>query len=178
MADAPPTIPRKVHSSANRLGRWYLAAVGLSLVFIGSVFIVLMARSFLRAKDMRTWPQVPCVILSSEIEERRHDPLSPVEYRAAVVYGYEWNGAHYSSDQITLRGSAWTSDRSRAEQRAAEFPNGTTAICHIHPTDPKAAVLKPDSLAPGYAIWFPGLFVIAGLVIAIRALRPPSRRKT
>jgi hypothetical protein len=32
-------------------------------------------------------------------------------------------------------------------------------------------VLRPDSLAPGYSIWFPSLFVIGGLGIAVRALR-------
>jgi len=36
------------------------------------------------------------------------------------------------------------------------------------------AVLKPDSQAPGYSIWFPALFVVGGLGIAFRALLKKS----
>jgi hypothetical protein len=42
--------------------------------------------------------------------------------------------------------------------------------CRVDPANPDFAVLKPDSLAPGYSIWFPALFVIGGPGIAVRAL--------
>jgi hypothetical protein len=42
--------------------------------------------------------------------------------------------------------------------------------CFVNPKNPQLAVLKPDSLAPGYSIWFPGLFMIAGLGIGMNAL--------
>jgi hypothetical protein len=43
--------------------------------------------------------------------------------------------------------------------------------CRVHPRDPDFAVLKPDSLAPGYSIWFPALFVVGGLGMAGKAAR-------
>jgi hypothetical protein len=49
--------------------------------------------------------------------------------------------------------------------------------CLVHPQNPALAVLKPDSLAPGYSIWFPGLFMIAGLGITINALTGPRGPK-
>lgn len=154
----------------SRNGRWFLVFLGLAVALIGALFVWLLGRSFLRAKEMRSWPEVACVILSSEIEERVHDPQSPREYRHAVSFGYEWNGQARTGDRLGLRGSPWSSKRELAEERAAEYPAGSAAKCRVNPTNPDFAVLKPDSLAPGYSIWFPGLFVIGGLGIALRAL--------
>ena len=150
-------------------GRWYLAILGLVLAFIGGVFILLMGRSFLRAFEMRGWPEVPCVILSSEVGERRHDENSPQEYRHDLSFGYTWKGEARTGDHLTLRGSPWSSNRGLAEARAAEYPVGMASTCHVNPVAADLAVLKMDSLAPGYSIWFPALFVIGGLGITLRA---------
>lgn len=149
--------------------------LGLSIALLGAVFFGLMLRSFLRAYDMRSWPEVPCVVLSSEIEQRRHDPQSPVEFRHTVTYGYEWQGQPRTSDQFSLRGSPWTSKPGVAEQRASTYPVGAHLTCRVHPRDPNFSVLVPDSLAPGYSIWFPALFIIGGMGISIRHLRLPKK---
>lgn len=161
-------------ASGNRAGRWYLAILGLVLALLGGLFVWLMARSFLRAREMRAWPEVGCVILSSEIEERRHDENSPLEYRQDLIFGYEWQGKARTADHLTLRGSPWSSDRGVVEGRIAEFPAGKSTVCHVNPADPDFAVLKTDSLAPGYSIWFPGLFVVGGLGITFRAIFPKA----
>lgn len=156
-------------------GRWFLTLLGLSIALLGALFVWLMARSFLRAREMRSWPEVPCVILNSEIEQRIHDPQSPPEYRLGLSFGYEWRGEARTGDHLTLRGNPWSSKRVVAEKRAAEFPAGKATTCRVDPANPDFALLKPDSLAPGYSIWFPALFVIGGLGISARALRAPPR---
>lgn len=153
-------------------GRWFLVAIGLSLALIGGVFVWLMARSFMRAREMRSWPQVPCEVISSELSQRSHDSQSPREFRLDVVYGYQWQGKWLTSDRFALRGSPWTSKRNLAENRLQEFPVGKNTVCWVNPQNPQFAVLKPDSLAPGYSIWFPALFVVGGLVMAGRAVSP------
>lgn len=120
---------------------------------------------------MRSWPEVKCVILVSEIEERRHDDFSPWEYRQNLSYGYEWAGQPLVGSQVTLRKNPWTSDHTLAEQRVEEFPKGSLSVCRVDPSRSETAVLKVDSLAPGYSIWFPGLFVVGGLGIVVRAIR-------
>jgi len=157
-------------------GRWFLVCIGLATALIGALFVWLLARSYLRAREMHAWPEVECVILRSSIEERVHDPQSPREFRVDLLFGYEWQGMPRTGDHLTLRGNPWSSKRVLAEKRAAEYPAGTTATCRVDPANPDFAVLKPDSLAPGYSIWFPALFVIGGLGIATRAVirRPHS----
>jgi hypothetical protein len=173
-SDAAISNPRPPGASAPG-GRWFLITLGLAVALIGALFVWLLGRSYLRAREMHQWPEVPCMILSSEIEERIHDPQSPTEYRHLVSFGYEWQGKARSSDLFSLRGSAWSSKRGLVEKRAAGFPVGARSTCRINPADPDFAVLKPDSLAPGYSIWFPGLFVVGGLGIAFRSITRGKR---
>lgn len=157
-------------SSSGTAGRWYLAVLGLILALLGGLFVGLMARSFLRAREMRTWPEVACVILASEVEQRQNDENSPAEFRQDLSFGYEWQGAAYTGDHLTLRGSPWSSSRATVEERVAAYPVGKRTTCRVDPRNSNFAVLKPDSLAPGYSIWFPALFVIGGLGISFRAV--------
>ena len=85
---------------------------------------------------MHAWPEVSCVILSSEIEERVHDPQSPPEFRHDISYGYEWQGVPRTGDHLTLRGSPWSSKRDLVASRAAEFPAGKTTTCRVDPANP------------------------------------------
>jgi Protein of unknown function (DUF3592) len=125
---------------------------------------------------MRSWPEVACVILSSEVEERRNDANSAREFRQDLTYGFEWQGAARTGDQLTLRGSPWTSKQQLIKARVAEYPVGSRTVCHVNPSNPELSVLKTDSLAPGYSIWFPALFVIGGLGITLRAaIQRPCR---
>jgi hypothetical protein len=172
-----PAATRPRDPQAQRGGRFFLAAIGLAVAALGALFVWLMARSFLRAKEMHAWPEVPCVILDSEIEQRRHDPQSLPEYRLNVSFGYEWQGQPRTGDHLSLRGNPWSSKQEIAQKRLAEYPAGTSTTCRVDPANPDFAVLKPDSLAPGYSIWFPALFVIGGLGITARALlagKPPQ----
>jgi hypothetical protein len=171
-----PKPIRKPTPSAAANGRWFLVLLGLAVAALGVIFVWLLGKSFLRAKEMRTWPQVECIILSSEIEERRNDPNARREFRHNLIFGYEWNGEARTGNQLTLRGSPWSSRQAEVVKRHREYPVGKKTTCIVDPTNQNFAVLKPDSLAPGYSIWFPTLFVIGGLGISIRALRSPTQK--
>ena len=170
MHATPEASPIHSRQQTSRSGRWFLVALGLILALLGGLFVWLLGRSYLRAREMRAWPEVPCVILSSDIEQRIHDSQSPPEYRHDVSFGYAWQGTPHTSDHLSLRGSPWSSQRDLIDKRVTEYPTGMTTRCRVNPSNPDFAVLKPDSLAPGYSIWFPGLFVVGGLGIAIKAL--------
>ncbi|MEO7100198.1 MAG: DUF3592 domain-containing protein [Luteolibacter sp.] len=179
MATTPATHEAKKRPDSSTLGgRLFLMALGLSLAAMGALFVWLMGRSFLRAWEMRSWPEVPCVILTSEVAEKRHDSESPMEFRQDLSFGYEWKGESHTGDHITLRDNPWSSQRAEMESRSADYPVGKTTTCRVNPANPNFAVLKPDSLAPGYSIWFPALFVVGGLGIAVRALRGGERTGT
>lgn len=159
------------HSQASPIaGGIFLLILGILLAMIGGLFVWIMANSAIRAKETRSWTQVPCIILVSEIEDRKFDPHSPVEYRHHIVFGYEWQGERLSSEQASLRGNPWSSKRDVVRARAARYHPGDETICYVNPADPAFAILEPDSMAPLYSIWFPGLFVLGGIVMAVRAV--------
>jgi hypothetical protein len=175
--DSNPPLKPNPTATKNHGGRWYLGILGLIIALLGSLFVWLMARSFLRAYEMRHWSEVECVILSSELGERRHDENSPIEYRQELSFGYEYQGVAMTGEHLTLRGSPWSSQRETVKARIAEFPVGKTLTCRVDPASPHLAVLKMDSLAPGYSIWFPSLFVVGGLGITLRALFSASPKR-
>lgn len=151
--------------------RVYLSLIGLMLAVVGGIFCKLMWTSFQRAREVEKWPVIPCIILNSTMDERQVDPNGPVERRFSVLYGYEWDGGRYDSDLWKLRGSGWTSKEGGVEAMIAYYPEGSTQQCHVNPADPHQAVLEVESKAPGYSLWFPGLFVVGGLGIIVGAWR-------
>lgn len=155
--------------------RVYLSLIGLALAGIGGVFTWLMAASYLRAKRIDHWERVPCAILESTVESRRDDPDWPMEmpqeYRFRVRYEYEWQGQSYVGDHYRLRGSSWSSRTESAEALVETFPQGSVATCQVNPDQPGEAVLKGESKAPGYSLWFPLLFVVGGIGITVGAWR-------
>ena len=155
----------------SRAGRWYLILVGMFLSMAGLLFMGLMWRSYARARAMDEWPQVDCVIYRSEVEDRVVDPGSPPEFRFRVLYGYQWMGKDMLSDRWGLRGSPWISDRGAVEILVKQYRQGSLTSCRVDPASANMAVLKVDSKAAGYAIWFPVLFVVGGMGIVAGALR-------
>ena len=157
-------------------GAIYLSVLGLVLILAGSSFMWLMARSYQRAADMRGWQRVDAVVLRAEIEERKIGSDVPKDYRVGLLYGYTYNEQNYTGDRITLRPNPWTKDRGRAEKALALLKEGETIDAYVKPDDPALAILKLDTKAPGYSIWFPGVFVLGGFGIIFGAIRSVFRQ--
>lgn len=155
----------------NTGARVYLTIIGLMLALVGGLFTWLMWQSFARARAIDSWPQVPCVILESEIDERQVDPNRPIEYRFRVLYSYEWEGEEYRSERYRLRGSSWSSRRDEPEMLIDQYPAASVQVCRMDPEFPATAVLVGESKAPGYSIWFPAIFVVGGLGVVVGAWR-------
>ncbi|MCW1922677.1 DUF3592 domain-containing protein [Luteolibacter arcticus] len=151
--------------------RVYLSIIGLMLAVIGGIFSWLMWRSFQRAREVDHWPQVPCVILRSEVEERQIDPNGRLEYHLGLLYGYHWEGVPRESDLLKLRGSPWVGKEEAVKIFIERYPEGSQHPCRVNPAKPEIAVLEPESKAPGYSLWFPLLFVVGGIGIVVGAWR-------
>jgi len=148
----------------------YLILLGLAVAAVGSTFTFLMGKSYQAAVDQRAWPKVEAVILSSETAESQHDQYSPKEYQLEILYGYEWQGERMTGDRYGVRGNPKYKDRARIEGIAESLPAGKKTEVYVNPDDPSFSILKPDSKAPGYSIWFPILFIVGGLGIVFRAI--------
>jgi hypothetical protein len=123
---------------------------------------------------MDDWVETPCMIERFEIVEERFSVNSPVSFRIDTLYTYEFAGQTFASEKVKRVDGA-TSHKARAEAEARLFPPGR-AVCFVKPDAPQTAVLKKDTKAAGYTVWFPGLFVIGGLGIAINSIRKGTGR--
>lgn len=154
-----------------RAGNLYLIFVGLLFCAAGGGFAWLMWRSFDRASDQANWAEVECTIIESRVEDRKIGRDVKTEYRFSVLYGYRFDDEEITSERYSLRGSPWSGDDKRAAKLVDNYPAGEATMCFVDPTDPESAVLKRDSKAPGYSLWFPLIFVVGGLGIIVGALR-------
>lgn len=137
---------------------------------MGALFTWLLGDGYLRARTMSEWPQVECVILESGVEKRQIGEAVPVDYRFGVLYGYEFEGERYTSERYDARGAGWTKNPDKLVGVLAQFKEGSSHRCWVNPEEPSFSILKLDTRAPGYSIWFPMLFLVGGVGVVFSSL--------
>ena len=159
----PDTHPRPVSA------RLIAAGFGSLILAMGILFIALLWGSYKRAKQTHSWVPTPCHIVRSESEPFQRSDHSPTSYRFHVEFAYEVDGETLTSTHYQRpRRNEWVSKHEgTVEKLVLQFPAGSDATCYVDPADPAMAVLKRESKAPLYTIWFPGLFVAGGLGIIV-----------
>lgn len=164
-------------SSGGKAGKWFLCLIGISIMLMGVGFGWLMLRSYQQATATREWPQVHGVVLRSEVEQRQIKG-SPVEYRLNLLYGYDFEGQSYTSNKLSPRGTKWSKEQEAVEQLASEYTAGSSHTVWVNPKASKIAILKHDTKAAGYTLWFPALFVVAGVGMVWGAFRGDKKRSS
>ena len=148
-----------------------LGGVGLGLLIatMGTIFVFAMLNGYGLATETREWTEAPMVITRSEVIPNE-EHTNPPEYRAIVEYDYTLGGEKHSGSGIK-RAEGFTKHKSKAERLAKRYPVGMEGVCWVNPENPEKTVLKHDTKAVLITVWFPGLFVIAGLGIALGSIR-------
>lgn len=156
------------NTMANRI---FFIFIGLALSFIGAVFIFLMGRSYLKAQETRQWAEVSAFVLESRVQEKDLGDYIATEYAPKILYGYEFNKQRYTSELVTRRGTKWSKDKKKAEKVIEQYPLNSESVCYVNQELPETAILKHDTKAAGYSIWFPALFFVGGLGVIYGACR-------
>ena len=149
----------------------YLMFIGLAVALMGVLFMMWLWKSYQSAKETRGWPTVGGRITDSSVVERQLGPQIPTEYSLGLTYEYQWEGKDYEGDHLKRRENPWYKERARVEVDLESWLQGSVVDVYVNPADPEEAVLAHESKAGGYSIWFPGLFVVAGLGIMFTALK-------
>lgn len=144
-------------------------ALGGLIAAMGMFFVVALVNGYGRATETRDWTEVPMKVTRSEIEEEQIGS-SPTEYKAIVEYVFTYEGKTMYGTGIK-RTEGNTRHKSKAERKINRYPVGSEGTCWVNPEKPTQTVLKHNTKAVLYTVWFPGLFVIAGLGIAVGSIR-------
>jgi hypothetical protein len=150
------------NSSSAKAGRLWLAALGMSLALAGMLFTWVLWTAWQRAEETRRWTPTPCLIVSSRLEKERPTPHSNHAFKAQVKYSYTFDGKAKTGTRIK-RVDIASQHEDVARKKIEPYPVGTETTCFVNPAQPDFAVLKHDTRAALYSMWFPLLFVFGGL---------------
>lgn len=148
--------------------------MGLFLIVLGSTFVWYLLASWKRAKAMDDWVAVPSEIITSEVQQWQYNAISAVEYIPMVEYTFTFEGKEYVSDQIR-RVPIRSALREKIEPWIEKYGVGERPTAYVNPQEPEVAVLKRESKAAIYTVWFPMLFVVGGLGMILSGLMPSLR---
>lgn len=145
--------------------------MGLFFVGLGSLFVLFLWAAYQKAKAMDVWIETPAEILRSEVIDWRSTKYTNAEFKADLRYRYEFGGKSYESTQIKIADGP-SGERKRIEKKIKPYPAGSTVSAFVNPANPAQAVLKRNTKAAIYTVWFPMIFVIGGIGVIVSALRP------
>ena len=151
-------------------GFLYLAFIGLALAILGGFFVFVLGRGYLRAKETREWPQVPAVVMVSQVGERQLGQNVPREYTHELVYEYRFEGKAYRGERLKRRDNPFFKEEAKILPEVERLKVGSKTEAFVNPEDPEEALLEHETKGPGYSIWFPGLFLVGGLGVLSRAI--------
>ncbi|MEM9017575.1 MAG: DUF3592 domain-containing protein [Verrucomicrobiota bacterium] len=158
--------------SAHQLGgRIWKILMGLILIAAGSTFVAYLWGSYQRASIMDSWVETETTIESLEADDTQVNQRGMPKYILEVRYPYQFGGKDYLGTRIK-RLPTEASDPRKLKGKIESYRAGTTTVCYVDPEDPEMAVLKKDTKAALYSIWFPCLFVIGGVGMIVSALFP------
>ena len=155
-------------SDRSRIG--LLLTLGLSVMLLGLAFCWLLARGYSAAKAYDSWIPTPAKVVSAWIETIPQPGSEPPRYEFQVRYAYNAGGAPQTGTRLKeIPGN--TRQRGKVEKLENQFSVGNEDTCYVNPTIPGMAILIRPTKAPGYTLWFPGLFVIGGAGMCFSAIR-------
>lgn len=159
------------------LGRTWIFLMGVGLASAGGFFCWWLWAAWERARLMDSWLEVKAEVVSSKVIPYRFNEFSEPEFVPEIRYRYLRLGQTYEGGQIR-RVPVRSASEEQARRWVKRFPQGREVLAYVNPRDPDQVVLKKNSKAALYAIWFPALFVALGLRMSWKALLSPDKLRT
>ena len=147
---------------------------GVFLVAGVALTHVLFVRPVLGVLAARSWLEVPCTIVASEVAE--HDSDDGTTYSIEITYRYTVADREYLSNRY--RFMSGSSSGYRAKARFVErHPPGSPATCFVNPADPTDAVFDRRWSGMMWLGLIPVAFALVGgglLVAMVKQWRQPA----
>ena len=165
---SPQAVSRQAQRRATS-GRGCLVLFALVFVGAGCACVhFLTIRPAWKSLTSSDWRGVPCVIVSSEVEENEGED-GPT-YSVKIVYDYRFAGRSYQSDRygfIKVASSGYSGKKTIVDR----YPPGSEHTCYVNPRNPSEAVLVRKLTADMLLGLFGLLFISAGGAMVWAAFR-------
>ncbi len=171
-SNQPP--PQSPFLSMNLAGRIWICFLGLCLIGAGTIFVNYLWGAYQRATLMDSWVESEAEVKVSKVADGGFDQRGLPKYRHELSYRYSFKGENYEGNQAR-RLPTESSELKKVKKYVDRYPAPSIRPVWINPTNPAQSVLKKDTKASLYSIWFPCLFVIGGVgMIANAIFRRPK----
>ena len=148
---------------------------GLLTSVIGLIFMGVLWHAYQRALETREWTPVEATIITSRVGDKLVPSNTPPAFTWDLAYRYRFEGGDFTATSYR-RVPTSSSDREQIERQVLENPVGHQVTAWVNPEQPQQAVLKHETLAPLYTMWFPFLFVVGGGGMMWACLRRGGRQ--
>ena len=144
-------------------------AVGVGLLIFGIVI------PYLWCNASASWTQVPCKIISSDVQ--RHDGDDSVSYSVEIEYQYEFENGTYRSSRYDFN-FAQNKTKKTCKRIVAGLPAGKRSVCFVDPKDPQSSVLDRDWEMEWMFLVMGIIFSAAGSAVVIAGIFTGPKKKS
>ncbi|MDH3981988.1 MAG: DUF3592 domain-containing protein, partial [Kiritimatiellaceae bacterium] len=163
----------KTRTGGGNAGKLIFTAFGLAFAIFGSIFVKQQWTALLATKAMQQWEQLPCTIVSSEINESSED------YRLNVSYTYTVNGSIHTGTRFGKQPYYTAGTVAEVDRMRKNYPPGATTSSHYNPAAPAESVLELPSMVRAWAgLVLTLIFPAFGLFFAVIPWHLSRNRKT
>jgi len=149
-------------------------------LFFGLFFVVgatmswfLLLRPMLQLFEARSWPEVPCTVVSSHVQSHRGDDSTT--YSVEITYSYEIGGREYTGDRYNFFFGSSSGYQHKADI-VEQHPPGSRTLCRVDPEDPQRSVMNVGWDLEYLWGLFPLPFLLVGLGGLVWVIRRPKAR--
>ncbi len=176
-SDSSPTpISDPASDSSARKGLGCMIAFCGLFFLVGAVlFFTLFVRPVWKIAGARSWPAIPCRIISSTLTP--HSDSDGTTYSADIVYSYSIGSTVYQSQKYSFS-SQNTGGYNGKQAIIAAFPPGSTATCYVNPSNPSEAVLHRGFTREVLFGVFPLIFCAFGAGVPFAIVRSSKTSAT
>lgn len=131
----------------------------LAFLLMGGGFTIVIIGETVRQTAVWFWPEAPCTILASGVEETGNDS-DP--YQPSIHFVYQIDGRDYEGRKV-FKGDTSTSSYDKARRPSDRYPPGSRVTCRVNPDIPGDAVLERRLPWIGLVVFLPLIFVAVGV---------------
>lgn len=170
-------------SGGGIFGKLLFSGFGLFFAGIGFFFVSMSWSGMLETKAMQQWAEIPCTIISSEMQDNGQD------YKLVLSYTYSFNGQTFTAGRYGKEKSYTAESVGEIDRIKKGLPPGKHTRCHVNPDNPAEAVLNLPGfsgafteigltlLFPAFGLLFATLPWLGSRRKAVRPTTPPSKTK-
>lgn len=141
--------------------RLFMSLFGLIFMAAGGFFAYMILTDVWDNYQTRSWTKTPCVIMESQVDVVRDG------YRFRVGYQYSFNGREWTSHKLNLKDDNVFSKVGEADAKVRQYAPGGETYCYVNPKMPGQSILEFSSLAMGFAVFLPMIFIVIGAAVFI-----------